>query len=166
MYSLPSIDSSLTQGDLIDSCMLLSFSSAISAAPRIWEIQQTNQRVIVLSQACDLANSKTTKVQVAVVHEAEWLVKSGVLKAATVREQVRSHRVYGLYFLPELVHVFRESIVDFRDIHTVSRELLQQLVTDGRRIARLNSPYREHLAQHFAVTFSRIALPEPYETNP
>ena len=68
--------------------------------------------------------------------------------------------------LPELVDVFRESIVDYRDIHTVSRELLQQLVTDGRRIARLNSPYREHLAQHFAVTFSRIALPEPYETNP
>ena len=68
--------------------------------------------------------------------------------------------------LPELVDVFRESIVDYRDIHTVSRELLQQLVTDVRRIARLNSPYREHLAQHFAVTFSRIALPEPYETNP
>ncbi len=166
MYRLPSIDSPLTQGDLIDNCMLLSFSSEISAAPRIWEIRQTNQRVIVLSQACDLANSKTTKVQVAVVHEPERLVKSGVLKASTIREQVRSHRVYGLYFLQELVDVLRESIVDFRDIHTVSRELLQQLVTDGRRIARLNSPYREHLAQHFAVTFSRIALPEPYETQP
>ncbi|MCF7961496.1 MAG: hypothetical protein K9M08_12195 [Pirellula sp.] len=100
------------------------------------------------------------------MHEAEWLVKSGVLKAATVSEQGRTHRVYGLYFLPEFVDVFRESIVDFRDIHTVSRELLQQLVDDGRRAARLNSPYREHLAQHFAVTFSRIALPEPYEAQP
>jgi hypothetical protein len=26
------------------------------------------------------------------------------------------------------------------------------------------TPYREHLAQHFAVTYSRIGLPEPYGT--
>jgi len=28
------------------------------------------------------------------------------------------------------------------------------------------SHYREHLAKHFADTFSRIGLPEPYETEP
>ena len=28
--------------------------------------------------------------------------------------------------------------------------------------ARLLSPYREHLAKHFADTFSRIGLPVPY----
>jgi hypothetical protein len=26
------------------------------------------------------------------------------------------------------------------------------------------TPYREHLAQHFSVTYSRIGLPEPYGT--
>jgi hypothetical protein len=26
----------------------------------------------------------------------------------------------------------------------------------------LITPYREHLAQHFSVTYSRIGLPEPY----
>jgi hypothetical protein len=31
--------------------------------------------------------------------------------------------------------------------------------------ARLLSPYREHLAKHFADTFSRIGLPEPYDTK-
>ena len=30
--------------------------------------------------------------------------------------------------------------------------------------ARLLSPYREHLAKHFADIFSHIALPEPYNT--
>jgi len=36
----------------------------------------------------------------------------------------------------------------------------------GHRRARLLSPYREHLAKHFADTFSRIGLPEPYESKP
>ncbi len=36
-------------------------------------------------------------------------------------------------------------------------------VTMGRV---LQSPYREHLAKHFADTFSRIGLPEPYESEP
>jgi hypothetical protein len=34
----------------------------------------------------------------------------------------------------------------------------------GHRRARLQSLYREHLAKHFADTFSRIGLPRPYET--
>jgi hypothetical protein len=29
----------------------------------------------------------------------------------------------------------------------------------------LLSPYREHLAQHFAVTYMRIGLPAPFETR-
>ena len=32
-------------------------------------------------------------------------------------------------------------------------------------MASLLSPYREHLAQHFAVTYMRVALPEPYPTH-
>jgi hypothetical protein len=36
---------------------------------------------------------------------------------------------------------------------------------EGRpRRARLQAPYREHLAKHFGDTFSRIGLPRPYET--
>lgn len=166
MYSVPPLDSQITQGDLVDRCPLLSLTGQSSSTIKTWDVTQTNQRIVVLSQACDLANSKTTKDQVAVVHEAQWLVQSGVLKATTIREQVRSHRVFGLYFLPGFDGVSCESIVDLRDIHTISRALLDQLVLDGQRVARINTPYREHLAQHFAVTFSRIALPEPYETQP
>lgn len=166
MYSIPPLDSQITQGDLVDQCPLLSLTGQSTSSIKTWDVTQTNQRIVVLSQACDLANSKTTKVQVAVVHEAQWLVQSGVLKATTIREQVRSHRVFGLYFLPEFEGISRESIVDLRDIHTISRALLDQLVVNGQRFARINTPFREHLAQHFAVTFSRIALPEPYETQP
>jgi len=42
--------------------------------------------------------------------------------------------------------------------------LLRELCRAGKRRARLQTPYREHLAKHFADTFSRIGLPRPYET--
>jgi hypothetical protein len=57
-------------------------------------------------------------------------------------------------------------IVDLRQLHTIRLELLMALAQRGQRRARLLSPYREHLAKHFADTFSRIGLPEPYETEP
>jgi hypothetical protein len=30
----------------------------------------------------------------------------------------------------------------------------------------MRTPWREHLAQHFGTTYTRIALPEPYDTEP
>jgi hypothetical protein len=59
-----------------------------------------------------------------------------------------------------------ESIVDLHDLHTVPRAVLERLIADGKRLGRLLSPYREHLAQHFAVTYMRIGLPAPFETQP
>jgi hypothetical protein len=43
---------------------------------------------------------------------------------------------------------------------------IERLALARKRIASLVSPYREHLAQHFAVTYMRVALPEPYTTQP
>jgi hypothetical protein len=60
----------------------------------------SHERVVVLTQSCDLANDKTTNVQVAVAHEARRLVELGLLKEHTIRDQVRRHRVFGWYFLP------------------------------------------------------------------
>ena len=60
----------------------------------------------------------------------------------------------------------RESLIDLRDVHSVPRAVLTQLIGAGKRIGSVISPYREHLAQHFAVTYMRVALPEPYPTQP
>jgi len=46
----------------------------------------------------------------------------------------------------------------------IPRDVLNSLCTAGRRKARIQPLYREHLANHFADTFSRIGLPEPYDT--
>jgi len=44
--------------------------------------------------------------------------------------------------------------------------MLERLIQQGKRLTRIATPYREHLAQHFSTTYSRIGLPEPYETEP
>jgi hypothetical protein len=48
---------------------------------------------------------------------------------------------------------------------SVDYVFLTALAHPGRRRGRLISPYREHLAKHFADTFSGIGLTEPYETE-
>ena len=81
---------------------------------------------------------------------------------------MRRHLVFGWYFLPAATApvAMPESLIDLRDVHSVPRVVLEQLVGGGKRVASLASPYREHLAQHFAVTYMRVALPEPYPTQP
>src|SRR5581483_8261289 len=168
IYDTPAADDPLTQGDILDACPIFEFDAPdatvdLSAPPARWE-----ERVIVLTQACDLAQTKTTKVLVALVHPAQALVDQGVLKAPTIRDQVRRGLVYGWYFLPAAPAPvpLPESIIDLHDLHTVPRAVLERLIADGKRVCRLVSPYREHLAQHFAVTYMRIGLPAPFETEP
>jgi hypothetical protein len=93
IYAAPGAGEPLTQGDILDACPVFGFDAAdppadLNAAPARWQ-----ERVIVLTQACDLAQTKTTKVLVALVHSAQTLVDQGVLKAAAVRDQVRRGQV-------------------------------------------------------------------------
>jgi hypothetical protein len=124
-----------------------------------------NVRVVVLTQACDLAQTKATRVLVGVVHGVKRLVERGILQTKVIRDQVRTHRVYGWYFLPAGSSV-EESVADLRDLHTIPRSMLDRLILQGKRVARIRTPFREHLAQHFSITYSRIGLPEPYATLP
>ena len=161
---LESVDSNapLGQGDILDDCPLLFWERSTGDAVS-HESTKTVVRAIVLTQACDLAQSKATRVLVAVVHRAQDLAQRGALKGNAIRDQIRAHRVYGWYFMPASIG-FDESVVDLRDLHTFPRSLLEQLIADGKLALRVVTPYREHLAQHFANTYSRIDLPSPYET--
>lgn len=158
----------LSQGDVLDDCPILVWKLTpppldLNVPPEIRII-----RAVVLTQACDLAQDKTTRVVVAPVHEAAVLVAQNVLKAAAIRDQVRRGQVFGWYFLPAAPAPIplAESIVDLRELHTVERRTLEYLVRAGKRVCRIQTPWREHLAQHFGVTYTRIALPAPYATRP
>jgi hypothetical protein len=166
IYGSPVAEDALDQGDLVEDCLILSvkeFDPEGGDPPRI---NVARHRVLVLTQACDLATQKTGNVTVAVVHDAQSIVDQALIKPADLRGPVRAGRVYGWYFLPSSREFgLNEMIVDLRQLHTVRLDLLTALCRRGGRRARLLPPYREHLAKHFADTFSRIGLPQPYETE-
>jgi hypothetical protein len=169
MFTVPAVSDLLTQGDLLDDCPLVSLRpDRITTDPRAIAVQRWLARIIVLTQACDLAQPKTDLVLVAPVRDAQKLVEQGVLKGTIVRDHVRRHLVFGWYFIPASPAplALPEALIDLRDVHSVPRVVLEQLIRSGKRVASLVSPYREHLAQHFAVTYMRVALPEPYATQP
>ena len=165
IYEEPDPADALTQGDIVDSCPILFWENPPAGSQAQPESGSTRVRVVVLTQACDLAQAKATRVLVAVVHQVQRLVDRGVLQSKVIRDQVRTHRVYGWYFLPAGA-AMEESIVDLPDLHTVPRAMLDNLIGDGKRLARIRTPYREHLAQHFSTTYARIGLPEAYPSQP
>lgn len=167
MYE-PLSDETLSQGDIIEDCPLLVLDDPgrVTGTDVVPDVMRL--RVIVLTQACDLAQNKSTKVLVAAVHEARLLVEQKILKPSTISDAIRRHQFFGWYFLPASTSLVQipESIVDLRELHTLHRGILERLIAEGKGVCRLATPYREHLAQHFGVTYMRIGLPEPYTTEP
>jgi hypothetical protein len=162
----PPDSSPVDQGDIIDDCPVAVIESYdVKGGPPPRHVTEYS-RVYVLTQACDLIQRQPRNILVAPVLDAAKLVADGTLKAAEVRGNIRAGRVHGWYFLPKSISLgLSESIVDLRTLYTVRREILDALCQAGKRVAHLESLYREHLAQHFANTYSRIGLPMPYETE-
>lgn len=154
----------IDQGDVIEDCpvgIVLSFTPGQPPSDVRFEFR----RVVVLTQTCDLANDKTSVATVAETPSAQAALDSGLLKPADIKGPLRSGRIWGLYFLPADAGLgLPEMIVDLRRLHTVRLDILRSLCAAGRRPGRVQPLYREHLAKHFADTFSRIGLPRPYET--
>src|SRR6266404_1736185 len=86
----------LSQGDILDACPIVDLPANFPEG----KIEIWNNRVIILTQACDLAQGKASKVVVALVHAGASVVEQGLLKAAVIRDQVRRGQVHGFYYLP------------------------------------------------------------------
>ena len=165
IFERPDSGSRLDQGDIIDDCPVTSVVNHDVNQPSTSLAKVNLHRIIVLTQACDLANDKITSVNVAVCFDAPSVVAQGLVKPADLKGPIRSGRVWGLYFLPaDPVLGLPEMLLDLRKLHTLRIEVIHSLLLANKRRARLPTPYREHLAKHFADTFSRIGLPRPYET--
>jgi hypothetical protein len=166
MYRVLPSDEPISQGDIVDDCPIFGLDAAVENLHVDSDPVRWIARVVVMTQACDLATGRTTRAIVAVVHEAQELVDAGILKAPAIRDRIRRHQVFGWYFLPQNDQAgLPESLVDLRNLHTVPLAILNQLAGSGKRQCRIETPYREHLSQHFANTYARIGLPEPYETR-
>ncbi|MCY2988302.1 MAG: hypothetical protein NTY19_10635 [Planctomycetota bacterium] len=171
IFDSPPPDAPVDQGDIIDGCPLqhlATFDVTDLLAERAPDsVVSTYSRVLVLTQTCDLAQKKSSVVLVAAVRVAADMVRQGILKAIDVQGPIRGGRVFGWYYLPRVEACgLPESVVDLRQIHTIRRDLLTALCLHGKRRGRIRPLYREHLARHFAETYARIGLPQPYETRP
>ena len=165
IYDSPSPDEPVDQGDLFDDCPVAVVTDFRLDSLATAKVELDLQRIIVLSQTCDLANLKLDNGVVASLYDAQHLIDQKILQATDVKGPIRAGRVWSLYFLPAHAPLdLNEMIVDLRRLHTVRLDLLQMLCQGGRRRGRVRPLYREHLAKHFADTFSRVGLPQPYDT--
>lgn len=166
-YLCPATDARVDQGDIFDDCPMLEVTNFDPDDIEPLELGYGLSRVVVLTQTCDLANDKTTRAIVARVLVARDLVDQRLLKESDIRGPIRSGRVFGLYYLPKDEALgLPEAIVDLRQVQSVRLDLLRALCRTENRRAQIQPLYREHLAKHFADTYSRIGLPEPYPTDP
>jgi hypothetical protein len=165
IYRLPALDEAVDQGGIIDDCPLIAVASLGPVGNDDVHVEQWIARVVTLTQTCDLVQGRVSQVVVARVIPAEELVSQGRLKASDIRGPLRAGRVFGWYFLPQSRELgLPEMIVDLRQLHTIPLAVLLELCRRAQRRARVQPLYREHLAKHFADSYSRIGLPAPYET--
>lgn len=119
--------------------------------------------VIVLSQSCDLANKKIDSVILCPIWALEIFehqIASNAREQRRRKEHVRQGKEPALHMLSgsEDPRVGL-SVVEFKRIYTVPRDILARFASAcGARI-RLLPPYREHLSQAFARYFMRVGLP-------
>lgn len=100
IYSSPSPHERIDQGDVIDACPVSSVTAFTPDQVDAAEVLVDLQRVLVLTQTCDLANEKVDAAVVALVFDAQQLVAGQVLKVADVRGPLRSGRFGACIFSP------------------------------------------------------------------
>lgn len=100
IYDAPAPDDPIDQGDLISGCPILSIAGFDLSALTTPGVRSVLNRVLVLTQTCDLANDKAVAATVAEVFDAQFLVDLNVFKPAEVKGSLRAGRIWGWYFLP------------------------------------------------------------------
>ncbi|HEY5602853.1 MAG TPA: hypothetical protein VIM41_07085 [Gammaproteobacteria bacterium] len=160
----------LSQGDIIRDCpipRIVNFSSYPIEENDEVDLEFVETDVIVLSQSCDLANSKINDVIVAEVIEWEkardQMVKSGnqLAKSKDFRKSLVAGNIPSLSLLrkhegePKLDW----SVIDFHNLSVVPKSVLNKNVANTGSRLTLMSPYKEHVAQAFARYFMRVGLP-------
>lgn len=117
---------------------------------------------MILTQSCDILKQAVTSIVVARVET--WMSFVDANKwgddRLTWQREVQRGAVFHLCLLPERVEnpSIPWSVVNFREVYTLPKELVQQhIVRQGVRL-RLTPPHRESIAQAFGRYFMRVAL--------
>ncbi len=183
-YEIVSARKPLTQGDLIFDCPVSVWKKDISNPARKSEIdilkssiEFISADVVVMTQACDLENSKISNVTLC-PHIAISEYKSLLEKELISKNQNLTPKAWNKY-VNELENgtiwhksllnsttnqkvPFEHRIVDFYEVYTIPRTFLENVLKKRKnQRPRLLPPYREHLSQAFARFYMRVGLPTP-----
>lgn len=160
-YEIVSNSDKLCQGDIIHDLKIPippAISESLSDEIKI-DIEVND--VIILSQTCDLVNSKLKNVLVAGILPPEEFEKhSSGLKSDITKETIRRgyhHAWFLLDACDDERMKFQFRIVDFKRLFLVSRQYLAAVAIKQDH-PRMLVPYRENLAHAFAKFISRVAL--------
>ena len=157
--------SELAQGDLLSDCLVPQFGSDFGArgAGAAETLSVGAQTLIIVTQSCDLENSKVDLVAMCPAYQLATFEQYNPRFATKGRwEEVRKGRVEGLHLLgsPDDAADNRSSlVVDFGQIFSLPPAYLERKAAASGDRLRLDSPYLEHFSQAFARYFMRVGLP-------
>lgn len=160
-------DYNLDQGDIVLACPKIIIPTDVSSFKEIKEhaaVDVETFDVIIVSQSCDLANTKIKNVLVCPIYFLEYMKtvapdfnNSNTLEAIRRGYAPRYHMLGKQNCDDDKNNTIQ--IIDFAGVFSISHELLIKEVTPNINRIGLNSPYKEHLSQAFARYFMRIGLP-------
>ncbi len=176
-------DVPLLQGDIISDCPIIGWSDKPVESAAAEALKKHADAfiadVVVMTQACDLEQSKVKNV-VLCPHRALEDYKPKWEESMKRQNQEPSKRAWTRHYenlcggsLWNLAILNCESdgplqtahrVVDFYEVYTVPRQFLESFLAErGEQRLRLRPPYREHLSQAFARFFMRVGLPTAIE---
>jgi len=153
----------LAQGDWLMACPLPVFPSEYALSGKPAGVRVDKADVIVITQSCDLENSKAPLVAMCPIFTISELARfDEQLAKPDTLERIRKgiQPAYLMLASPDDPADNRQAlVVDFRAIHSLPVAFLQShAATLGLRW-RLRPPYLEHFSQALARFFMRVGLP-------
>ncbi len=154
----------LAQGDLLPDCLLPVFIDPTPTeddTPR--DVPVLKQRLIIVTQSCDLAGNKVEFVALCPVHTLDEFADVNLeFKKRKNWNSVRKGNHFSLHMLAS--HQNPEDpdsyfVVDFGHIVSLPIEYVINHAQTTEKRWRLASPFLEHFSQSFARFFMRVGLP-------
>lgn len=155
----------LNQGDLIKDCPKISSPKAIlEGSSEYIDIHKID--AIIISQSCDLINSKIELVVLCPYKPLSKFIddlpdsnKNGNALKKT-KENLKQGNIIGFHLLDKYENYIDDYLViDFKNLFVLEIDILKNLAKTQANRLRLLHPYKEHLSQAFAKFFMRVGLP-------
>lgn len=155
----------LAQGDLLPDCCVPVFidPSPSNADEEPRELDVKSQRLIIVTQSCDLENNKVEFVALCPANTLEEFAEHNP-KFENPKEwnSVRTGKEHSLHLLcspDDPTNNMECYVVDFGHIVSVPYAYLAKHANTLGARWRLDPPYLEHFSQAFARFFMRVGLP-------